>query len=327
MRPDKKRQTEKQAAYDDRDVSRFIGAHTAHVSLPTLRSPLAPMSTSTTAVASGLVDRLTAAFPDWLLAAVPLGAAVGALPAALVLASSSGGGGGAPPPALLHVARAALVLGLAAYALTRAMLPSVGPYLLKVSPNLNSLRSKSLCASDARPAGPHPHFATTRTQSAYDDTPSHTLRRRRRARARLRLGQPLGQGPRRARHAPRRQPRDRGGGARAGDRAARVPHLRAGRRDGSRFFKPSWGFLFAPLSIATTGGFARAARPPLSSRRNLRRVSAHQAHEAATGTLFGGGGDGDSAGLVMYNSALLAICFMVLLGFMDDVLDLPWRVH
>ena len=29
----------------------------------------------------------------------------------------------------------------------------------------------------------------------------------------------------------------------------------------------------------------------------------------------------------MYNSALLAICFMVLLGFMDDVLELPWRVH
>jgi UDP-N-acetylglucosamine--dolichyl-phosphate N-acetylglucosaminephosphotransferase len=26
-----------------------------------------------------------------------------------------------------------------------------------------------------------------------------------------------------------------------------------------------------------------------------------------------------------YNSALTSVCFMVLLGFMDDVLDLPWR--
>jgi UDP-N-acetylmuramyl pentapeptide phosphotransferase/UDP-N-acetylglucosamine-1-phosphate transferase len=26
-----------------------------------------------------------------------------------------------------------------------------------------------------------------------------------------------------------------------------------------------------------------------------------------------------------YNAALLSICFMVLLGFADDVLDLPWR--
>lgn len=29
--------------------------------------------------------------------------------------------------------------------------------------------------------------------------------------------------------------------------------------------------------------------------------------------------------LAMYNAALLSICFMVLLGFADDVLDLPWR--
>lgn len=28
---------------------------------------------------------------------------------------------------------------------------------------------------------------------------------------------------------------------------------------------------------------------------------------------------------VDYNSALISVCFMVLLGFMDDVLDLPWR--
>jgi len=29
--------------------------------------------------------------------------------------------------------------------------------------------------------------------------------------------------------------------------------------------------------------------------------------------------------LAAYNAALLSICFMVLLGFADDVLDLPWR--
>lgn len=29
--------------------------------------------------------------------------------------------------------------------------------------------------------------------------------------------------------------------------------------------------------------------------------------------------------LANYNAALLSICFMVLLGFADDVLDLPWR--
>ncbi len=29
--------------------------------------------------------------------------------------------------------------------------------------------------------------------------------------------------------------------------------------------------------------------------------------------------------LLTYNSALLSICFMLLLGFMDDVVDLPWR--
>lgn len=30
--------------------------------------------------------------------------------------------------------------------------------------------------------------------------------------------------------------------------------------------------------------------------------------------------------LVNYNAALAAICFMLLLGFVDDVLDIPWRV-
>jgi len=30
--------------------------------------------------------------------------------------------------------------------------------------------------------------------------------------------------------------------------------------------------------------------------------------------------------LVEYNAALASICFMVLLGFVDDVLDVPWRV-
>src|SRR5947209_3510706 len=29
--------------------------------------------------------------------------------------------------------------------------------------------------------------------------------------------------------------------------------------------------------------------------------------------------------LADYNAALLSVCFMVLLGFADDVLDLPWR--
>jgi UDP-N-acetylglucosamine--dolichyl-phosphate N-acetylglucosaminephosphotransferase len=30
--------------------------------------------------------------------------------------------------------------------------------------------------------------------------------------------------------------------------------------------------------------------------------------------------------LVEYNAALASVCFMVLLGFIDDVLDVPWRV-
>ncbi|XP_048127116.1 UDP-N-acetylglucosamine--dolichyl-phosphate N-acetylglucosaminephosphotransferase-like [Rhodamnia argentea] len=34
----------------------------------------------------------------------------------------------------------------------------------------------------------------------------------------------------------------------------------------------------------------------------------------------------DSNWLVEYNAALASICFMILLGFMDDVLDVPWRV-
>uniref|UniRef100_A0A7C9ENB2 UDP-N-acetylglucosamine--dolichyl-phosphate N-acetylglucosaminephosphotransferase n=1 Tax=Opuntia streptacantha TaxID=393608 RepID=A0A7C9ENB2_OPUST len=34
----------------------------------------------------------------------------------------------------------------------------------------------------------------------------------------------------------------------------------------------------------------------------------------------------DSSWLVEYNAALASICFMVLLGFVDDVLDVPWRV-
>ena len=29
--------------------------------------------------------------------------------------------------------------------------------------------------------------------------------------------------------------------------------------------------------------------------------------------------------LLAYNASLLAICFTILLGFMDDVMDLPWR--
>ncbi|KAF6150108.1 hypothetical protein GIB67_035718 [Kingdonia uniflora] len=34
----------------------------------------------------------------------------------------------------------------------------------------------------------------------------------------------------------------------------------------------------------------------------------------------------DSMWLVEYNAALASICFMILLGFVDDVLDVPWRV-
>ncbi|KAG2403362.1 uncharacterized protein HKW66_Vig0186490 [Vigna angularis] len=34
----------------------------------------------------------------------------------------------------------------------------------------------------------------------------------------------------------------------------------------------------------------------------------------------------DSNWLVEYNAALACICFMTLLGFVDDVLDVPWRV-
>lgn len=34
----------------------------------------------------------------------------------------------------------------------------------------------------------------------------------------------------------------------------------------------------------------------------------------------------DSEWLVEYNAALASICFMILLGFVDDVLDIPWRI-
>lgn len=33
----------------------------------------------------------------------------------------------------------------------------------------------------------------------------------------------------------------------------------------------------------------------------------------------------DDEQMVDYLSALLSICFMIFLGFTDDVLDLPWR--
>eukprot|EP01023_Acetabularia_acetabulum_P035819 TRINITY_DN33823_c0_g2_i1.p2 TRINITY_DN33823_c0_g2~~TRINITY_DN33823_c0_g2_i1.p2 ORF type:complete len:206 (+),score=20.76 TRINITY_DN33823_c0_g2_i1:7-624(+) len=36
-------------------------------------------------------------------------------------------------------------------------------------------------------------------------------------------------------------------------------------------------------------------------------------------------GQGIDAWLVDYNAALAAICFMLFLGFVDDVLDLPWK--
>ncbi|KMZ68088.1 Phospho-N-acetylmuramoyl-pentapeptide-transferase [Zostera marina] len=34
----------------------------------------------------------------------------------------------------------------------------------------------------------------------------------------------------------------------------------------------------------------------------------------------------DSEWLVEYNAALASVCFMILLGFIDDVLDVPWRI-
>ncbi len=34
----------------------------------------------------------------------------------------------------------------------------------------------------------------------------------------------------------------------------------------------------------------------------------------------------EDAWLVDYNAALATICFMLFLGFADDVLDIPWRV-
>ncbi|XP_077240165.1 uncharacterized protein LOC143881064 [Tasmannia lanceolata] len=34
----------------------------------------------------------------------------------------------------------------------------------------------------------------------------------------------------------------------------------------------------------------------------------------------------DSNWLVEYNAALVSVCFMILLGFVDDVLDVPWRI-
>ncbi|XP_068661852.1 uncharacterized protein [Aristolochia californica] len=34
----------------------------------------------------------------------------------------------------------------------------------------------------------------------------------------------------------------------------------------------------------------------------------------------------DSNWLVEYNAALVSVCFMMLLGFVDDVLDIPWRI-
>ena len=40
----------------------------------------------------------------------------------------------------------------------------------------------------------------------------------------------------------------------------------------------------------------------------------------------GAAGDAASdAWLVDYNAALATICFMLFLGFADDVLDIPWR--
>uniref|UniRef100_A0A1D1YJY2 UDP-N-acetylglucosamine--dolichyl-phosphate N-acetylglucosaminephosphotransferase n=1 Tax=Anthurium amnicola TaxID=1678845 RepID=A0A1D1YJY2_9ARAE len=36
--------------------------------------------------------------------------------------------------------------------------------------------------------------------------------------------------------------------------------------------------------------------------------------------------ESDSNWLVEYNAALASVCFMILLGFVDDVLDVPWRI-
>eukprot|EP00389_Voromonas_pontica_P003984 GDKH01005903.1.p1 GENE.GDKH01005903.1~~GDKH01005903.1.p1 ORF type:complete len:393 (+),score=83.94 GDKH01005903.1:183-1361(+) len=44
-----------------------------------------------------------------------------------------------------------------------------------------------------------------------------------------------------------------------------------------------------------------------------------------SGALFQTFFAGDTVRLLHYNAALFSICFMILLGFVDDVIDLPWR--
>ncbi|KAA8518091.1 hypothetical protein F0562_015565 [Nyssa sinensis] len=72
--------------------------------------------------------------------------------------------------------------------------------------------------------------------------------------------------------------------------------------------------------LSCAGFFATLTMIPVASRYVLRR------------NLFGydinkkGTPQGSIKWLVEYNAALASICFMILLGFVDDVLDVPWRV-
>ncbi|MBA0767678.1 hypothetical protein Gotri_016539, partial [Gossypium trilobum] len=73
-------------------------------------------------------------------------------------------------------------------------------------------------------------------------------------------------------------------------------------------------------SLCVTGFFLTQRMIPVASRYVLKRG------------LFGfdinkkGTPQGTVKWLVEYNAALASICFMILLGFVDDVLDVPWRV-
>lgn len=46
-------------------------------------------------------------------------------------------------------------------------------------------------------------------------------------------------------------------------------------------------------------------------------------HDSSTGRIFRAGSADEW--LVEYNAALASVCFMLFLGFADDVLDIPWR--
>ena len=66
------------------------------------------------------------------------------------------------------------------------------------------------------------------------------------------------------------------------------------------------------------GVYCIIARNTPSIRHTWDPASAARAHTVFTRT--------PDAWLVDYNAALATICFMLFLGFADDVLDVPWRV-